>query len=1003
MQPPPAAAPHTAAATLRDDEATARMLLAQQVSMHGSNVPWSASGALLLGLLFVGLQWPTMAHGPLLAWAAALVGVLAARAALPVWRRRRQTADQQPPDRRWLQLFRANFLAHGLVWATASFLPTQTQDPMQLALLVMMLAGICASNFILNAFDLTAALLFGVPTMGALALRLLTGDHGVPGVMGVAVLAALGFFALTGRRAYRMVQENATLRLAEQRQNHLLRVLIENTGEGFWFIDNQARTVDANPAMCHMLGQPREALLGRSIFDFVDADNRAIFARELARRAAGSTAGYEIALRRADGSLVDCYNQATPIVDADGHRLGSVGLWTDISERKRAERQLQDTSEALRQKSQALEYTLGSISQGIVSFDSGGRLLAHNQRLRELLDLPADLFGPGTTRQSLRDFQARRADVDQSADLLDGQGNPLQRPADLDNLPDLYLRRVRTGQLVEVRTRHLADGGLVRTFADVTAYVDALRALAAREREQRELLDAFPGYIVVTDQAHRYLYANQRFADLIGRPQASIIGQHGFDVLGPARFQEVIATVDQVRPGAPQTRESDYPATPWRPRITLQATHAMGQDGATGERRMYAFAIDISASKAAEAAALAARDEAERANRAKSQFLSSMSHELRTPLNAILGFGHLLASDTVHPLSAAQGAQMDKILQGARHLLQLINEVLDLAVVETGSLPIQLQPVPLAPALADALALLQPLAHDRGIQLPTAAAGLDGAAGASAAVQADPVRLKQVLLNLLGNAIKYNRPHGTVTVRCEGLAQNGAAAGSAGWRITVQDTGPGLDAAQQAQLFGAFERLGAETTQVEGTGLGLALSRGLARAMGGDIGVHSQPGVGSSFWLRLLPAAAALPALPTPVEPVAPPASASSRTGSTSVVLYVEDNPVNVMLMEAMFERLPGLQLRVANTPQQGLQMATDDPPQLLLLDIQLPGMDGFELLALLRADPRTRGVPAVAISADAMPDSIARGLAAGFADYLTKPVDMDQVAAAVHAALGAG
>jgi CheY-like chemotaxis protein len=344
---------------------------------------------------------------------------------------------------------------------------------------------------------------------------------------------------------------------------------------------------------------------------------------------------------------------------------------------------------------------------------------------------------------------------------------------------------------------------------------------------------------------------------------------------------------------------------------------------------------------------------------------------------------------------------MDEILGGARHLLQLINEVLDLAVVESGSLPVHLQPVALGPVLAEALSLLQPLAHSQGIHLPVAATGLhDGVA-----VQADPVRLKQVLLNLLGNAIKYNRPQGRVTLACQGLAQAGGAPGSAGWRISVQDTGPGLDAAQQARLFGAFERLQADASQVEGTGLGLALSRGLVHAMGGEIGVHSQPGAGSTFWVQLPPAAAApataaaAAALPAPVQPGR---SQPAPATTAPVVLYIEDNPVNLLLMESMFERLPGLQLRTASDPVQGLAQATASPPDLVLLDIQLPGMDGFALLQRLRAHSRTRQVPVIAVSADAMPDSVHRGQAAGFADYLTKPVDLDRLAEAVRAALSA-
>jgi len=979
-----------------DPAATARMLRAQQVAMHGLNVPWASAGSMVLALLFVAMQWPAIPHPLLLAWLAALLGVMGWRGVLWAWQRR--VAEPRPSDRSWLRRYRANFLAHGLVWAAASALPMSTHDPLYLALLVMMLAGICASNFILNAFDIAAALLFGVPAMAALALRLMANAQGVPPIMGVAVLLALGFFSLTGRRAHRMVRENVALRLAEGRQNHLLRVLIETTSEGFWFIDNQARTVDANPAMCQILGQPRSALRGRSIFDFVDDANRAIFERELQRRAGGSSGGYEVALRRPDGSLVDCYNQATPIVDAEGRRIGSVGLWTDISDRKRAERQLQETSEALRQKSRALEDTLASIGQGIIHYDGQGLLRTHNQRLLELLDLPASLFGPHTTREALRRFQNERGDLASSTELLDKQGDALTLPANLNDMPDLYVRRTRAGLLVEVRTRQLADGGMVRTFSDVTAYIEALRTLAGREREQRDLLDMFPGFMIITDQDYHYSYVNQRFADMLGLPPSQIVGHHMADVLGAERFAAIRAVLEEVHPGAPVNSESDYPATAWRPRLHLQVTHAATVDATTGRRRVYAFAIDISARKAAEAAMQAARDEAERANRAKSQFLSSMSHELRTPLNAILGFGHLLATDPAHPLAPAQRQQLDEILHGGQHLLQLINEVLDLAVVETGSLPIHLQPVALAPVLTEALALLQPLARSSGIQLPTRPDGLtDGAA-----VQADPVRLKQVLLNLLGNAIKYNRPQGRVELRCQALAPDGGAPGSGGWRITVQDTGPGLDEAQQARLFSAFERLGAEAGRVEGTGLGLALSRGLVRAMGGDIGVHSQPGQGSTFWVQLRPAEArpdTVAALPLPAPPDSHGVTDPARL---PVVLYIEDNPVNLLLMESMFERLPGLRLRTASDPAQGLAEATASPPDLLLLDIQLPGMDGFALLQHLRDHPRTRDVPVIAVSADAMPATVHRGQAAGFSDYLTKPVELDRLAAAMRAALSA-
>ena len=390
MRPPPTADFGGHAVTPPDKATIATALRAQQVQMHGQNVPWATAGALALAGLLVRVQWRAVAHGPLLGWLAAVLLVLVWRTGL--WASQRRGLVLQGGDAAWLRHYRANVLAHGLAWAAASALPLPVAAPMQVALLVIVLAGICASNFILNASDVYAALLFGVPTMGGLALHLLLSDDAVQQLMGLAVLLALVFFALIGVRAHRTVQENNRRRITETSQSHLLRVLLNTTREGFWYCDNRAIIIDANPAMCQLLGMSRESLIGRSIYGFVDAANRRIVDRELALRAQGISSSDEITLQRSDGRRVDCYNQASPMVDSLGQRVGAVGLWTDISELKRAERQLRDTSEALRLKTLALEDALASISQGIVSYDVQGRLRAHNQRLLELLQLPTSLF-----------------------------------------------------------------------------------------------------------------------------------------------------------------------------------------------------------------------------------------------------------------------------------------------------------------------------------------------------------------------------------------------------------------------------------------------------------------------------------------------------------------------------------------------------------------------------------------------------------------------------------
>jgi signal transduction histidine kinase len=371
-----------------------------------------------------------------------------------------------------------------------------------------------------------------------------------------------------------------------------------------------------------------------------------------------------------------------------------------------------------------------------------------------------------------------------------------------------------------------------------------------------------------------------------------------------------------------------------------------------------------------------ARDEAERANRAKSDFLSRMSHDLRTPLNAVLGFAQILAADSP---SASQQECVQQILAGGRHLLDLINEVLDITRIEAGHLSLSPEPVGVGDIARHATALVAPLAAERGIDVALEEGPLMGGA-----VMADRQRLNQILLNLLSNAVKYNRPRGRVTVSVE--------AGAPGrLRIRVRDSGAGIPPEKVKLLFRPFERLGAELTTIEGTGLGLTLSRGLAEAMGGSIGVDSAVDRGSTFWVELAstpePAAAAeIPAAPAGwlPEPAAP---------GTASILYIEDNISNVRLMTRLLRSRPAITLHHAPTGEDGLAHARTRPPDLILLDLHLPDIPGEEVLRQVWGDPALRHIPVVALSADATDGQIRRMLASGAAAYLTKPLDL-------HAAL---
>ena len=379
----------------------------------------------------------------------------------------------------------------------------------------------------------------------------------------------------------------------------------------------------------------------------------------------------------------------------------------------------------------------------------------------------------------------------------------------------------------------------------------------------------------------------------------------------------------------------------------------------------------------ANAALQEARAEADRANHAKSDFLSRMSHDLRTPLNAIMGFAQVLQLD---PLDPEQSDSVTQILRGGEHLLNLINEVLDIARIEAGHLTLSPEPVELHEIITHAVDFIQPLAAQRDIRVTVEAP-------ASLTVLADRQRLNQILLNLLSNAVKYNRRGGTVLI--------GAAGSAATARLSVTDSGAGIPPAKLALLFQPFERLGAEQSGVEGTGLGLALSKRLAEAMNGRLTVSSVVDHGTTFHVDL-PAGDALPR----EAPTAPerPAAALDVHG---IVLYIEDNAANAQLMRRVIARRPGVALQHATDGRTGLQMLSASPPDLIILDLHLFDMSGEEVLRQVWENPATRSIPVAVLSADATPGSRRRLLASGAFRYLTKPFEIAAVLQVVDDVLG--
>jgi PAS domain S-box-containing protein len=668
----------------------------------------------------------------------------------------------------------------------------------------------------------------------------------------------------------------------------------------------------------------------------------------------------EARYRHADGHWLDVLTRRVTQRDAHGEPIGFIGVGLDVTERLREQRRLQDLTRRLE-----MAASVAGVAIWSYQFDNGQAVW--NAQMYALHGVD-----PATPAPDLPTYFQRYIAPEHRAAMVERS----RRMADQldERVAQGEMQIVRSdGTLrdVSVRVRMLHDGeaglSMLGTMIDITEQREARQAL--RDAHDRAALAARAVGLGTWEQDRRTHTAtwDEQMWRLRGlEPRARPLTEQELFALVhpddlPQMRRENELAVREKRPASGSFRVR-WPDGTWH-WIASRSVPVFDAEGT--EIRRLGVNWDVTQAREADQA----RQErmlAQRESRAKSQFLARMSHELRTPLNAVIGFAQLLLTDRT--LRGEPREQLQHIQAAGEHLLALVNDVLDLSSLDTGEIRLERQAIDLASLHDAAVPMVSALAQAYGVRLQRGAL--------AHAVLADPTRLRQVLLNLLTNAIKYNRPGGTVQVQAHALGDQVA--------LQVRDSGRGIASEQLLHVFEPFNRLGLERKGIEGTGIGLAIVKANVESMDGTVHVQSVPGEGSVFEVRL-PSAAGNVAAPQPAHDEPGAALTPARSGR---LLYIEDNPVNALIVRELIAQRGNLTLDEADDGASGIHSAREHRPDLVLIDMQLPDFDGLEVLRRLRADPSTAAIPCIALSANAMPEDIQRALGAGFADYWTKPLD---------------
>ncbi len=585
-------------------------------------------------------------------------------------------------------------------------------------------------------------------------------------------------------------------------------------------------------------------------------------------------------------------------------------------------------------------------------------------------------------------------------DLQSGPFIDLIHPDDVDTTVREFERLIAApdATLIEFRNRQRRRDGTYRWIGwscqgrngkvfsagrDITSQVEAQMELAGSLETKRAILDAVVDSIITIDEHFQILDVSPGTDRIYGVSTEERRGMNSLNIVLEDDRDHVAVELRRL------FRGDDGALTSYHFRaqhedgrmLTIETRGRLIRDGAGQDPRAVLVSRDVTEAVAAESVLKVAKEAAERANAAKSEFMSRMSHELRTPLNSVLGFAQILEMELQSP---DELEMVGYIHHSGKYLLELINEVLDISRIESGHVSVLIEPINLQELEKECIELVKPQANELGITIFSQSRY-------DFQVLGDQQRLKQVMLNLLSNAIKYNRPNGSVTIECTPKPRSLV-------RLSVRDTGPGINPDLISRLFTPFDRLDAETSGIEGTGLGLALSKGLVEAIGGTIGVDSEVGHGSTFWIEL-------PNVKSPKSSIArtPPAVALQATNpAESTILYIEDDVANVQLVERLLVQRPNINVITSLLGSVGIEMAQEYRPDLILLDVHLTDLHGFEVLERLQGDSRTVDIPVVVLSADATTWQRRRFRNAGVYDYLSKPLNLQQLLDVIDQHVGA-